>query len=452
MKIILFILVSLTCLNFAQAKNILYSNSNIQWLGRWNETNGIGKWSGWSGSQIVFKVHGTTSIVVNCAVIDPDNQNFCNITFVIDNSPANSKDIQLTTLAETYTGDRSGTIALPDTNIHTIMLRANGLNPALWGAEEKIIIKSFDIDEKGSIALWIQGRKKLQTIGDSWMAADVDWPRQMNRTKWQLYPVATDGLRASNMNEQYNFNYSGSSSDDPAMDDIIVEFGVNDYNAGVTIDSFQKDLNSLVNKIRLKQPKATIYLICPPNNLKLGKYFGKYSNNIQKIANQYKNVYYVSTLNLEPKIEWQADGCHLELTSKIAMANFIDSAITSNELSFHKIDTVITHVPISVFDTTYNYITISVLDMNEVTNILNLSGEKVIIKLYPNPIGEIVNLKTSAEIIMYEIYTLSGSLRTKKIVNGLQSQIDFTEFISGTYIMKIYTANGTISSKLVVQK
>ena len=335
MKII-FILSFLFVVTSVQAKNILYSNPNIQWLGRWNENPGIGKWSGWGGSQIVFKVHGTSSVVVNADVVDPDNSNFCLLTVVIDNSTANSTVYYLTTLAETFTGSRSVTIILPDTTLRTIIMHTDSYNAALFGATEKTTIKSFNIDSTGVFVHWTQGSKKLQTVGDSWMAANCDYPRFMDRTKWVLYPVATGGLKASDMDTQYNYKYSGALASDPVMDAIIVAFGVNDFNSGVANADFEISLKSVVDKIQIKQPNTLIYLIQAPKNLGTGKDFGKYGDNMQNIANQYQNVHYISTRVLEPRIGWQADGSHLDAASKKIVANYIDSTITRYESSAQK--------------------------------------------------------------------------------------------------------------------
>ena len=316
-----------------QAKNILYSDPNIQWLGRWNENTGLGKWSGWGGSQVVFVVHGTSTVVVNADVVDPDDSNFCILSVVIDNSPLNSNVYYFTELSETFSGSKSVTITLPDTTSHTIIMHTEGYNEALFSGIEKTTIKSFDIDSTGAIETWRQGLKRLQTVGDSWMAAECDYPRLMDRTKWVLYPVATGGLKASDMDKQYNFNYSGSLVKDPAMDDIIVSFGVNDFNSGVTSADFEKSLESVVDKIQMNQPNSPVFLIQAPKNIVTGKDFGKYGDAMQNIAKRHQKVYYISTRSLETSIGWQPDGSHLAEASKKILADFIDSAIAQYQLS-----------------------------------------------------------------------------------------------------------------------
>lgn len=146
---ILFVLIFLLGVFSTQAKNILYSDPNSQWLGRWNENAGLGKWSGWGGSQVVFVVHGTATVVVNADVDDPDGSNFCSLSVVIDNRPMNSDVYYFTELSETYTWSRSVTITLPDTASNTILMHAEGYNEALFSGIEKTTIKSFDIDSTG---------------------------------------------------------------------------------------------------------------------------------------------------------------------------------------------------------------------------------------------------------------------------------------------------------------
>ena len=125
--------------------------------------------------------------------------------------------------------------------------------------------------------------------------------------------------------------YSGALASDPAMDAIIVAFGVNDFNSGVTNADFEISLKSLVDKIQIKQPNTPIYLIQAPKNLGTGKDFGKYGDNMQHIANQCQNVYHISTRVLETSIGWQPDGSHLDTASKKILANYIDSSITRYE-------------------------------------------------------------------------------------------------------------------------
>ncbi len=331
MKII-FMLTFLLGVISIQAKNILYSDPNIQWLGRWNENKGVGKWSGWGGSQVVFVVHGTSTVVVNADVIDPDGSNFCILSVVVDNSPMNSDVYYFTELSEIFTGKRSVTITLPDTTSHSIIMHAEGFNQALFSGIQKTTIKSFDIDSTGTIETWRQGIKRLQTVGDSWMAAECDYPRLMDRTKWVLYPVATGGLKASDMDKQYNFNYSGLLATDPAMDVIIVSFGVNDFNSGVTNSDFEKSLQSVVDQIQMNQPNSPVFLIQAPKNIVTGKDFGKYGINMQNIAKRHQMVYYISTSSLETSIGWQPDGSHLDEASKKIIADFIDSAISQYQL------------------------------------------------------------------------------------------------------------------------
>jgi hypothetical protein len=277
-------------------------------------------------------VHGTATVVVNADVVDPDGSNFCILSVVVDNSPTNSDVYYFTELSETFTGSRSVTITLPDTTSHTIIMHTEGYNEALFSGIEKTTITSFDIDSTGVIETWRQGLKRLMTVGDSWMAAECDYPRLMERTKWVLYPVATGGLKASDMDKQYNFNYSGSLAIDPAMDDIIVSFGVNDFNAGVTNADFEKSLESVVDKIQISQPGIPVFLIQAPKNIETGKDYGTYGDNMQNIAKRHQKVYYVSTSSLDTTIGWQPDGSHLDKASKKMLADLIDSAIAQYHL------------------------------------------------------------------------------------------------------------------------
>nr|MDA3905031.1 hypothetical protein [Bacteroidales bacterium] len=70
------------------------------------------KWTDWGGSQIVFNIHGTSKLIINAHVIDPDTLNECRLIIKLDNSPDQYNSIPFTSLNDIYTGNRSISIML----------------------------------------------------------------------------------------------------------------------------------------------------------------------------------------------------------------------------------------------------------------------------------------------------------------------------------------------------
>lgn len=64
--------------------------------------------------------------------------------------------------------------------------------------------------------------------------------------------------------------------------------------------------------------------------------------------------------------------------------------------------------------------------------------DKEIIKLYPNPVKDILNLSFDKEITTATIYNLLGQEVITKAINANQGNIDVSSLTSGTYFVKVY--------------
>jgi hypothetical protein len=322
---------------------IQYDDARIQWLGRWEDT-GSGKLTSWGGSQIVFKVIGTSRIIVMASVVDPDTTtNMCLMESYIDNDPAGtlvydpavykaSNFYYLTTLADKFTGNVFQQIDLPDTGEHSVILHTNGVRSGMWARTQKTIITGFILDYGGVISTWTQGTKVLQCVGDSWMAADVAFPRLMDRTRWNLYPISHGGLSSGSLNTDYNSDYSGHTSPtDTTADVVIVCEDVNDYNFSVTTATHQANIGALLDKIRVRQPSAPIVLLGAPDNTGASKTFGTTYNTVNAAAVAARsNCYYHSGIAMNAALSsyWMADTFHLDGTGRQLLADDIDAYLT----------------------------------------------------------------------------------------------------------------------------
>lgn len=310
--------------------SIAYNNSNFQYFGRVQDT-GTGKWGGWA-IRIVSKWRGTGILNITATVTDVDAASTTSIMYFVNGS-ADGTQILFTELAETFTGTRKVTIQIPLTGIvNTVELYPAMNGPACFATTQQIIINSYTTGSLGVISTWTQGPKYIQTIGDSWCSHINSWPRLMDVTKWKLYPIANPSFKISDMDSDYNYDYvSVLNTTDPTMDGIIISSGVNDYGAGVTVPNFQTSLLSLIDKVRIKQPvPIPIFLVRVPNNG--GSLFGQYGTAMSNAAGLRSNVTYVDTSSLDASMTFTSDGSHLDGSSKVVFANFVNAALIAGGL------------------------------------------------------------------------------------------------------------------------
>ena len=70
------------------------------------------------------------------------------------------------------------------------------------------------------------------------------------------------------------------------------------------------------------------------------------------------------------------------------------------------------------------------------------------IKIYPNPIHDVLNIKSQSNISKIEVYSTLGEL----IITTINSnQVDLKNNSSGIYIIKIYGVNGIVTKKIIKQ-
>lgn len=291
-------------------------DSRIRQLGRWN-IQGDGIWSGWGGSQLKFVLTGTNSLTVNASVTRPAGT-VCYCECVIDNSPENA-------ILKSFVNGQV-VFDMPDTNEHSIVIKTNGYRADIFNQVSKSVLLSLEIDNEGAILAQEHAPLLLQCVGDSWMAADNDWPRLMRPDMFDTYQIATGGMTCANANTDYIYNANGILADDLQADAVIVSFGVNDFNAGISVASFQSSLSSLIAKIQGFQ-SCPIFLVQVPRNVNTGKNFDQYGAAMQAVSGG--NVYYVPTGDLNYSVTWQADTYHLAPQGKVLLADYVGEFIVN---------------------------------------------------------------------------------------------------------------------------
>ena len=81
----------------------------------------------------------------------------------------------------------------------------------------------------------------------------------------------------------------------------------------------------------------------------------------------------------------------------------------------------------------------------------NASFEKTTISSYPNPVKNILNISYNKNITKVAVYNIVGQEVTTKSINANQSQIDMSNLVSGTYLVKV-TADNQVKTIKVVKK
>ena len=72
------------------------------------------------------------------------------------------------------------------------------------------------------------------------------------------------------------------------------------------------------------------------------------------------------------------------------------------------------------------------------------------LQLYPNPVKDMLFLKSGSEIRKVAIYSSTGSKVYEKNLNDRELHISVNDMTSGKYILKIYNAHGVICRNVVV--
>ena len=70
-----------------------------------------------------------------------------------------------------------------------------------------------------------------------------------------------------------------------------------------------------------------------------------------------------------------------------------------------------------------------------------------LISFYPNPAKNTINLDTKETILKVEIYDISGRILSSNSV--IENKIDISNLKIGNYILKVFTVNGVMSSKII---
>jgi len=74
------------------------------------------------------------------------------------------------------------------------------------------------------------------------------------------------------------------------------------------------------------------------------------------------------------------------------------------------------------------------------------------IKAYPNPVKDIFNIEAQGKIKSVKVFDVTGKQLLTKDLNEVKSQIDFSRFNSGVYVVSTTMEDGSTSSTKVIKK
>ena len=120
--------------------------------------------------------------------------------------------------------------------------------------------------------------------------------------------------------------------------------------------------------------------------------------------------------------------------------NFTDETITG--------DIILNEAP-PLFSSCVLSFSISASDSTTATNDIFLNEE---IKIFPNPVKDILNIKMeneSIEIVEFQLFDVSG--KRQQMIAKNQS-IDLSEVSSGLYFLKVYLSNGMLATKKIIKQ
>lgn len=86
---------------------------------------------------------------------------------------------------------------------------------------------------------------------------------------------------------------------------------------------------------------------------------------------------------------------------------------------------------------------------NGVINSVGETPEDIDVDIYPNPVGDIIYVKSGPEIISLNIYDIQGRLLMTLNGGGNLCEIDVRHLMKGTYIIKVITDSGSRTEKIV---
>ena len=74
------------------------------------------------------------------------------------------------------------------------------------------------------------------------------------------------------------------------------------------------------------------------------------------------------------------------------------------------------------------------------------------LKVYPNPVQDILTISFDQKILSVAVYNAAGQLVLTKAINDTKGTIDVSGLVSGVYLVKINAANDFVKTVKVIKR
>jgi len=306
-----------------------YTDNRLTYLGRW--LNGAyGKTSGWSSSSVQFRVKNTSTVKVKAYINRTQINGGGALGYHINGDPNQTAGIAFETNTAAFAGYRTASIPVVNNGSwQDMIIHIYGVPADQFNQVTELFLDSIILDAGGELDVLTQGAKKIQFIGDSWMATSNDWPRLIDSSLYSCIQIAGSGYTLDTANTRYPFDYNGSTNTtDESVDAIVISFGVNDYIGAVTVGNFQTQLLSLIDKVQIKQPSKPIFLVRVPNNG--ANLYGQYLTAMNNAAGLRSNIIVIDTTSIDASVD-RVDSGHLGANGKLVyLAPLVKTTLIAN--------------------------------------------------------------------------------------------------------------------------
>jgi hypothetical protein len=100
-------------------------------------------------------------------------------------------------------------------------------------------------------------------------------------------------------------------------------------------------------------------------------------------------------------------------------------------------------------DTTINAYTVDTISLTIIPTGIADNSANVNFNVYPNPVVDVVNINSDAEITCVNIYNTAGQIVRYTFVNKLSATLPVSELKTGLYIIEIQTEKGIIRQQII---
>jgi hypothetical protein len=94
-------------------------------------------------------------------------------------------------------------------------------------------------------------------------------------------------------------------------------------------------------------------------------------------------------------------------------------------------------------------------EVSVITSVENTSDIILVCSVYPNPSTDFITLKIGSydnQSLSYQLYDIGGNLLENKKINGNETIVQMSNYVSGTYILKVIDNDKQIKTFKVIKK